>query len=152
MPTVRVKPSSEARFQTWTASCGFLTALPSTALMLISNSANSASHFSLGSSRRRLFMETASGSTLSMLICMWSRPASFRRSMTSRESRYPFVIMVGKRPRDRAWATSSGSSGCRSGSPPLKVRMARPRPARWSMRAFMTSAGTGCDTSSYSLQ
>ena len=38
-------------------------------------------------SRRRLFIETSSGSTLSMLIWRWSRPARFRDSIRSTESR-----------------------------------------------------------------
>jgi len=42
---------------------------PTTELTFTSNSASSASHFNFGSSSRRLFIETSSGSTLSMLIC-----------------------------------------------------------------------------------
>ena len=63
-----VKPSSRARRATASASSGFSMPLPTTELMLTPNSACSASHWSFGSSRRRLFIDTASGSTLSMLI------------------------------------------------------------------------------------
>src|SRR5215467_8812515 len=38
--------------------------------------------------------DTSSGSTLSMLICRWSRPARFKRLMRSGVSRYPLVIKV----------------------------------------------------------
>ena len=68
IPIVLVKPSSRARRATATASSGFSIPLPTTELMLTPNKACSASHLSFGSSRRRLFSETASGSTLSMLI------------------------------------------------------------------------------------
>src|SRR5271169_5043686 len=47
---------------------------------------------------------------------------------------------------------SSSSSGCSSGSPPLNVMMDVPSRARWSIRRFITSVGTGFEKSSYSLQ
>ena len=69
MPIELVNPSSRARRATTSASSGLRMPPPMTELMLTLNSARSASHLSLGSSSRRLFMETSSGSTLSMLIC-----------------------------------------------------------------------------------
>ena len=56
--------------------------------------------------------------TLSIEICMWSRPARFRRSMRSGISRYPFVIMPAIMPWWRMRRMMSSSSGCSSGSPP----------------------------------
>ena len=58
-----------ARWLIVRASSGFLMPPPTTELMLMSKSAYSASHCSFLSRSRRLFFETSSGSTLSMLIC-----------------------------------------------------------------------------------
>ncbi len=81
------KPSSRARRLMARASSGFRVPPPSTELMLTSNSACRLSHSSFPSSSRRLFFDTASGSTLSMLICRKSRPASFSAAIFFGESR-----------------------------------------------------------------
>ena len=103
MPTVVEKPSSRARCAMVSASAGFRTPAPTTELTVTSNSASLASHRSFWSSTFRLFTDTSSGSTLSMLICRWSRPARFSRRIRSRVSRYPFVISVAMAPRRRMW-------------------------------------------------
>src|SRR5271157_5172428 len=52
----------------------------------------------------------------------------------------------------RVWAMIASSSGCNSGSPPLKVTMVVPRRARSSMRRFIVSSAMGLEKSSNSLQ
>ena len=65
-----VKPSSRARRATASASSGFWMPAAHHGVDVDRRTrACSASQRSFGSSRRRLFIETSSGSTLSMLIC-----------------------------------------------------------------------------------
>ena len=87
-----------------------------------------------------------------MEICMWSRPASFRRKMRSGLSRNPLVIMPAMAPVCRMRRIMSSSCGCVSGSPPeMPIMAVRSRPSA-SMRLYISSSGTGSLTLSYSLQ
>ena len=69
------------------ASSGYFTPPPTTELILMSNSAYRLSHCSFLSSSLRLFFDTSSGSTLSMLICRKSSPASLSAAIRFGESR-----------------------------------------------------------------
>jgi hypothetical protein len=85
IPSEVVKPSSLARRATTSASSGLRTPLPITELIVTVNWRSSASQRSFGARRRRLFIEASSGSTLSIEICRWSRPAWLSFSIRSRD-------------------------------------------------------------------
>jgi hypothetical protein len=68
IPTVVAKPSARARRAITSASSGLRMPPPTTELIVTSNVAPSASHCSFLSSTLRLFFDTSSGITLSMLI------------------------------------------------------------------------------------
>src|SRR5580658_1817131 len=100
----------------------------------------------------KLFFDTSSGTTLSMLICKCSKPASFKVPIRSLLSKNPFVIIPAIIPRFRMCRITPSNSGCISGSPPLIVMIDVPKPAKISRRFFISTSGTGFDTLSYSLQ
>src|SRR5208283_5072051 len=87
-----------------------------------------------------------------MLMCRCSSPDSFSRSIRSLFRKNPLVINPAIIPRFRMCRMISSRSGCINGSPPLMVTIVVPMSARMSSRSFISSSGTGLDTSSYPLQ
>ena len=87
-----------------------------------------------------------------MLICKYSSPARFNRSMRSFTSKYPFVINPETIRLFRIREMIASSSGCSSGSPPLIVIMEVPKEPSRSIRRNISSVGTGFEKSSNSLQ
>ena len=117
--------------------------------------ARSARIASFGSTERSDFGSPGSGSMLSTLTCMQSRPASLKPSTSSGVSLKALVMMVAKLTPPRVAlmrATSGTMSGCRSGSPPSRSKVKAPSSASASIRRASTSNGTSGAPCVYSWQ